>query len=121
MRGQTLGLEKHLVSVAIGKAMDLVLDAWTISRAGGPNRTRKQGRTMEIGANDVVTARIGAGDGAEELRVSALRRQRRDRPVIGIRWLLFQHGPVDRSPIQTGRSTGFEPGHREIDLAQLLC
>ncbi len=57
------------MAVAVGEAVDLVLDRRAIARPARTDRPGEQRRAVEIGANDVVAARIGAGNRAEKLRI----------------------------------------------------
>src|SRR3546814_9242085 len=45
---EPLGFEKHLMPVAVGEAVDLVLDRRAVTRPRRPDRAREQGRSVEI-------------------------------------------------------------------------
>ena len=105
--------------IAVGKAVDLVLDRRTIPRASRADRPREQRRAIQVGANDVMAGRVGAGNRAKQLRVRAAPGQRGHAPDLRLALLHFQPGPVDGPSIQPRRCPGLEPGHRQGRVAQL--
>ena len=105
--------------VAIAKAVDLVLDRRAIARALCRNRASEQRRPIKPGANDVMRPLVGPRNAAKHLRQYPPRRQRRHRPAIGITRLFGQARPVDRATIESWRSPGLEPRHRQPGAAQL--
>ena len=119
MRIQPLRFQEDLMAVTVGKAMNLVLDGRAIARPPRVNRASEQWRAMKVGADDIMRRRVGAGDGAGQLRVRASPAHRGHAPHLSIRGLLFQPRPVDGAAIQTGRRAGLQPGHRQIGIAQL--
>ena len=58
---QPLGLEEDLVAVAIGEAMDLVLDRRAVTRPDAADFPGEKRRAVEIGADDLVGARHWCG------------------------------------------------------------
>ena len=116
---QPLGLEEHLMALAVAEAVNLVLDRGAIARAGRRNRAREQRRAVEIGADRVMPCLRGAGDGAKHLRVHPARGERRHGPGLAVRRLLLEHRPVDGAPVEPRRGSGLEARHGEICPAQL--
>ena len=119
-RIQPFRLKEHLMSVAIGEPVDLVLDRWAIARTLPDNIATEQRRTMQVFANNCVALRIGPRDGAENLGVGAPGADSRHGPHIGIGGLFFQPHPIDRAPVQARRRACFEPSHRQFRIAKLL-
>src|SRR3546814_6982112 len=85
MRVEPLGLQKDLVPIPIGEAVDLVLDRRAIARPGRADRAGEQRRAMKIVGDDRVRRRVGAGDRAENLRHGPLVIPRRTGPVATVR------------------------------------
>src|SRR5690606_18799921 len=115
----TLRLQEDLMTVAVAEAMDLVLDRRAIAWADPADRAREQGRAVEVRADDVVRPLVGARDRAEELRCGPAGTHRRHRPVVPVRFLPVERGPVDRTTIESRRRPGLEPGERQTELAKL--
>ena len=100
---QPLRFEENLVTIPIGKAVNLVFDRWTIAGARSADSPREKRRPIEIGANNIMSAFVGARDSAENLRIDAPGRERTHGPDFLVRSLLFQTRPVDGPTIQPGR------------------
>src|SRR5690606_14256338 len=115
--GQSLGLEENLVAVAVGEAMNLVLDRRAIAGTCRSDRASKQRRTVQVLANDFMSSRIGPCDRAKYLRIAAPGRKRGHRPWIGVRKLLLEPCPVDRSPVEPWRRPRLEARHGQHRLA----
>ena len=107
--------------VAVGEAVHLVLDRGAVTRPDPADLAGEQRRAIEIGADDVVGARVGAGDRAEQLRVAA-------RPASaatssnrsssdGCR---SSARPVDRPAVEPRRRAGLQPGERQAEVAELV-
>src|SRR3546814_4512905 len=62
MRVEPLGLEKHLMPVPVGEAVDLVLDRRAIARTRRADRAGEQRRTMEIVGDDRMRRRVGRSE-----------------------------------------------------------
>ena len=65
---EPLRLEEDLMAVAVGEAVDLVLDRGAVTRPDAFDLAGEERRAVEAGADDVVGSRVGPGDRAEELR-----------------------------------------------------
>jgi hypothetical protein len=109
--------------VAIGEAMDLVLDRRAIARSRRPDRTRKQRRAVEIRRDDRVTFRVRSRDRTENLRHRPAAVPRGTGPVgtiDAVGRLLLEPRPVDRPPVEPRWGSRLEPRHRQIGGAELL-
>ena len=56
-----------MVAVLVGEAVDLVFDARAVARADALDHAGEHRRAVEVGADDVVGAAVGAGDPARQL------------------------------------------------------
>ena len=99
MRIQPLGLEEHLMPLAITETMDLVFDRRAVARPCSGNRAREQRRAMKVRADRIVARLCRTGDTAEHLRIDAALGKRRHGPGLAIGRLLFEHRPVDGAPV----------------------
>ena len=111
---QPLRLEEDLVAVAVGEAMDLVLDRGAVTRPDAADRAGEKRRAVEVGADDRVGARVGAGDGAEQLRrrrgaASSATSSSRRRPIPAAR----ARAQSMRPPVEPRRRPGLEPRQRQ--------
>ena len=61
------GFDEDLVAVFVREAHDFVFDAGAVARAGAFDDAAVEGAVAEVGADDVVGALVGVGDGAGEL------------------------------------------------------
>src|SRR5207253_5293218 len=96
------------MAVPIAETMDLVFDRGAVTWADPADLAGEERGAVEAGANDVMCARICAGDPTEELREPPPFAQWRHRPASVVRLLPLERRPVDRPPIQTRRSAGLE-------------
>src|SRR5690606_41845120 len=101
------------MAVAIGEAVDLVLDRRTVTRARGSDRTGEQRRTMQVRADDAVAAGVGPGNRAEDLWVQPPADERRHRPRVLVGRLLFSATPVAGARITARRCPGLVTSHRQ--------
>ena len=106
--------------IAVAKPVDLILDRGAIARSRSINRSGKQRRAVEVGADRVMRFLGRAGYGAEDRGVRPPLSQCRHGPIIVVARLLFQRSPINRAAIQTRRRAGFQPRHRQIGSAQLF-
>ena len=67
MGTQALGLQKDLVAVLAGKAVDLVFHARAITRAHPVDLAGEHGAAVKARTNDLVGALVGVGDPAGHL------------------------------------------------------
>ena len=105
--------------IAVAEAVDLVLDRRTVSRADSVDRPAEERGAFEIGAHEVVSARVGARNRAVKLRIDPARAQRRHRPGLCVGSLPLEPRPGDGAAIEPGRSAGLEPSHWQAGLAEL--
>jgi hypothetical protein len=120
---EPLRFEKYLMPVAVGKAVDLVLDRRAIARARCADRAREQRRAIEIRRDDRMRPGVGPRDCAENLghRPRAVPRGTGPARALGaVRWLFVEPRPVDRPTVEPRRRSGLEPRHRQFGAAQLL-
>ena len=96
------------------------LDRRAVARPDSADLAGKEGRAVEIRADDLVGARVGAGDGAEELRRHPAFAHRRHGPAILVRRLALELRPVDGAPVQPRRRPGLEPGERQLEIMELV-
>ena len=124
--GQALGLQKNLVAVLVGKAVDLVFHARAIARTHALDLAGEHRAAVKPGADDVVRALVGVGDPARHLRRvhvgPAHEAEHRDiaaraarHPVTG---LLGAFREVNRPAIDTRWRAGFEAPLRQLQLFQ---
>lgn len=62
---------------------------------------------------------IGPGDRAEHLWIHTATRKRRHGPILAVRRLFFERGPVDGAPVEPRRGPGLEARHREVGFTEL--
>ncbi len=121
MGGQAFRLEKHLVAVLVGEAMDLVLDGRAIARPHAFDDAGIHRRAIEVGGDDLVGALVGVGDPAADLRrmllSAAEKGHHRQRRVAG---LLGHLREVHRTAIDARRRAGLQPADAQRQLAQTL-
>ena len=98
---QALGLEKHLMTVLVGKALHLVLNGRTVARPDAVNDARIHGRSIQVRQNDVVNLLIRSRYPTGHLtRVLRCRPQQRElRHGIQISPLLFAFAEVNRAAV----------------------
>src|SRR6056297_1578035 len=120
--GQTFGLNKHLVRVLVGKAMNLVFDTRAVARTNAFNYTGKHRRPVKALANNVVGAFVGVCDPAATLfRVlPGASHERHGRSRI-ITPLFLQARKIHAARINSRWSTGFQAFDPQRQLAQALC
>ena len=118
---KAFGLKENLMPVAIGEAMDLVLDRGAITRAHAGNLACEERRAVEIGADDLMRARVRAGDRAEELRCDTPRAHRRHRPFAIVGRLALKPRPVDRPAVKARRRARLQPGEGQPQGAELAA
>ena len=78
------------MAVAVGEAVDLVLDRGAVTRPDALDLAGEQRRPVERGADDVVGSRVGPGDRAEELG-------RRPAPASSATWS-SRRRPIPAAP-----------------------
>src|SRR5689334_4116342 len=116
---EPLRLKEDLVRVARRKALHLVLDRRAITRPPALDRARKQRRTVEIGADDLVRLFGRACDRAAQLHRSNAVIECRYGPWLRVARLLLQSYPVDRASIEPRRRSRLQPPLAQADLANL--
>jgi hypothetical protein len=102
------------MAVAVGEAVDLVLDRGAIARSRAPMAPVNSGERCRLARMTSWLRGIGAGDRAEHLGIPPrLARQRRHGPGLGVAKAALQPRPIDRAPIEPRRRPGLEPRHRQ--------
>jgi hypothetical protein len=108
------------VASLVGKAIDLVFDAWAVARSDAFDHAGEHRASIETSADDVVRVRIGMCDPARHLarvhRCVAHEAEHRHR--IEIARLLFQPGEIDRATVDARWRSGLESPLRQLQLLQ---
>src|SRR6185295_13150661 len=65
--GKALRLEEDLMACLVGKAIDLVLDAWAVARADAFDHAGEHRTAVKAAADDLVRALVGVRDPAASL------------------------------------------------------
>ncbi len=117
--GEPFGLEKNLVTLFVGIAMDLVLDRRAIAGADPLDHSGVHRRAIQAPADDFVRARIGVGDPAGQLARMHPRRsdKRKDGNRLVAR-LRLQDRKIDGAAVEPGGRPGLEATHWKLELAQ---
>ena len=126
VRAQALGLQKNLVAVLVGKAVDLVFHAGTVARPYAFDLAGEHGAAVKAAADDLVRAFIGVGDPARHLlRVHAGSAQKAEHrhPLPhptghAVARLFGAAAEVNAAPIDARRRAGLEPALRQLQLLQ---
>ncbi len=118
--GQPFRLQKDLVAVLAGKAVDLVFDARAVARPDPFDHAGVHRRTVQPGADDVVRALVSVRHPARHLarmHVGAAE-EREHRHGIEVPGLRFQHREVDGAPVDAGRRAGLQAPLRQLQFFQ---
>ena len=114
-------LKKDLVAVLAGEAVNFVLDRGTVARTDALDHAGVHRRTVETGANYLVTAGIGMSDPAWHLAGVLLRPaekgKHRHRIVAG---LDLQPRIIDAAAIETWGGAGLKTTDRKCKFPQSL-
>ena len=117
--GQTFGFKENLMAVFVGEAVDFVFDRRAVARANAFDFAGKHRAAVEACADDIVGLRVGVGNPARHLarvhRRVAAHGHHGYRRVAG---LLFQHGKINRAPVDARRRAGFQTALRQVQLFQ---
>ena len=123
---QALGLQKNLVAVFVGKAVDLVFHAGAVARPHPLDLAGEHGAAVKARADDVVGALVGVGDPARHLaRVHlgpAHEAEHRYGLVGGVgaghavTGLLGALRVVDAAPVDARWGTGFQAALGQLEL-----
>ena len=126
--GQPLRLQKDLVALLVGKAVDLVLHARAVARPHPLDLSREHRAAVEARPDDLVRALVGVRDPARHLprvhrRVAHEaedRYRRKRRAVTGhtVTRLLFAFRKVDRAPVESRRRAGLQARLRQFQFLQ---
>ena len=108
---QAFRLQEYLVAGPIGKAHHLVLDGWAIAGPGAFDLPGIHGRTVQVGADQIVAGRRGFGNMAIDLRGGYLVAHKGKWVRRHIAFLHLQIGPMDRAAVQARRRPGFQAAH----------
>ena len=119
VRGQAFGLKEDLVAVFVSEAVDFVFDRRAVARPHAFDFAGKHRAAVEACADDVVGLRVGVGNPARHLarvhRRVAAHGHHGYRRVAG---LLFQHGKINRAPVDARWRAGFQTALRQVQLFQ---
>ena len=119
---QAFRLQKNLVAVFVGKAVDLVFHTGAIARANTIDLAREHGAAVKPAADDVVRALVGVGDPARHLlRVhvcAAHEAEDGDRLAVPhpITRLFQAFAEVNRTAIQTRWRAGLQAALRQFQF-----
>ena len=118
--GQAFGFDEDLVAVLVGKAHDFVFDGGAVARAEGVfDDARVHGRLVDVGADDVVRAFVGAGDVAGDLaRVFGGIAEVGEDGQRGVARLGFHAAVIDGARVNARRRAGFHAGEGEGQVVQ---
>jgi hypothetical protein len=115
--GQPFGLQEELVAVAVGEAVDLVLDGRTVPRTDARDAPVEQRRARKPRPQGFV----GVTSGAHDVTLHAIghtRGARREGPGQIITRLGLGQGPIDGRAIQSGGGAGLEASQRERQVVE---
>ena len=115
---QALRFQKNVVPVALGEALHLVLDGWTIARPDAADIARVNGGPVQVLPDDRVRRGRGGRDPAGQLRRGDAARHGRKRFRRRIAWVGGQAQPVDGAAVEPGRGTGLQAAHRQVQPLQ---
>ena len=104
------------MSLFIAETVDFRLDRRAVTRAGRADLTAVHRRERHIIAQKLVQFRVRPGRPTRELVDVQLARHKRKRTRIFVAGLNFETRIIDRSPVQTRRSAGFEAQELNPDL-----
>ena len=110
---QAFGLEENLMAFAVAELDDLVLDRRAVARPDAFDRAGIHGRAAEIGTDQFMRRRHGAGYSAMDLRIEDAVGHQRERHWIIVRCLAFQRRPIDGSTVEARGRPGLEPSELE--------
>ena len=118
--GQAFGFDEDLVAVLVGKAHDFVFDGGAVARAEGVfDDARVHRRLVDVGADDVVRAFVGAGDVAGDLaRVFGGIAEVGEDGQRGVARLGFHAAVINGARVQARRRAGFHAGEGEGQVVQ---
>ena len=116
VRRSTLRLKKELVSLFVAETVDFRLDRRAVTRAGRADLTAVHRRERHIIAQKLVQFRVRPGRPTRELFDVQFPRHKRKRTRVFVAGLNFETRIIDRSPVQTRRSAGFEAQQLNPDL-----
>ena len=124
MRGQAFGFQKNLVTVLVGKAVDLVFHAGAIARAHAFDLAHEHGAAVKSAADDVVGAGVGVRNPAGHLlRVHFhFAHKAEHRHVCShtaghtVAGLLQQLAEVDRTTVKPRRRAGLQAALGQIQF-----
>ena len=105
--------------IAIAEPRHLILDRRAISRPTPLDRARPHRRSVEPGADDVMTSVVGPRDRTSELRQWCRIGCERQRPCSRIAWLWRQPRPINGPAIDSRRRPGLEPALGQAEFAYL--
>ena len=115
------GFDEDLVSVLVGKAVNLVFDAGAVSWSFSGDGTRKQGAIGEAGAKGVVDSGVGVGDVAGQLGL-VVRGFEVAEGLSGVVAVLgFALAVVNASAVDSGRRARFHSSCNQSSGAELVC
>ena len=118
--GQAFGFDEDLVAVLVGKAHDFVFDGGAVARAEGVfDDARVHRRLVDVGADDVVRAFVGAGDVAGDLaRVFGGVAEVGEDGQRGVAGLGFHAAVINGARVNAWRGAGFHAGEGEGQVVQ---
>jgi hypothetical protein len=130
--------EEKLVSSLVRKFHDLVLDGWTIARAGSLNPTAVERRSRQVAANDLMRVFARRRQPTRKLfhvetTVVPIERKKLllsecllDRQVAKpVRWFVSElfdaSAEIDRTAVDPTRCARFEPPYPQSQLPQIVA
>ena len=114
-------LDENLVAVFARKAVDFVLDGWTIARPDPLDHAGEHRRPIQPAANNVVGFRAGmcnpTGHLARMLARFTHKRKHRHRVIAR---LLGHHAVIQSFAVDTRRCAGFKSALRQFEFTQAM-
>ena len=103
------------MTLAVCEAGDLVLDGGAIARPRAADLAGIHRGAVQIGADDGVGRRYGAGNAAGNLRRGDFRRQKRKGRRRFVARLHLKCRPINRAAINSRRRAGLEAAHLQTE------
>ena len=115
-----LRLDEDLVPVAVGEAVDLVLDRRAVARPDRGDGAAEQRRAVQVVADERVRARVREGDVTVDLGRGDGLGLEGERHRLEVARLPVHAIEIDRVAPDARRRAGLEPAHRKAQAAQRL-
>src|SRR2546425_742474 len=115
---EPVGLQDHLMPLAVGEALDFVLDGRAVPNARRVDDPGVEWRAIEVRPDDLVRLWRRVREMARDLREREALGRPVKRPRLGVAPLLREPRVLDRRALEARRGAGLEPPEREPEIAQ---